>query len=163
MKLYVNEKLFSFHNRFYVKDENDKDIYEISSKIISLGDKTTINDMEGNKVAYIEQELLHLTPHYNVYINDILEFQIIKKFQLFKNDYTLSNGYRVEGKFMMLDFKVFDDNNIQIGSIKRKFFSIGDKYEIEINDPNKKEIVLAIIVAITNDVNRSQNTSNNSN
>lgn len=78
MKLYVNEKLFSFHNRFYVKDENDKDVYEISSKIISLGDKTTINDMEGNKVAYIEQEILHLTPHYNVYINDTLEFKIIK-------------------------------------------------------------------------------------
>lgn len=163
MKLYVNEKIFSFHNRFYVKDENDKDVYEISSKIISLGDKTTINDMEGNKIAYIEQELLHLTPHYNVYINDILEFQIIKKSQLFKNDYTLSNGYRVEGNFMMLDFKVFDDNNNQIGSIKRKFFSIGDKYEIEINDISKKEIVLAIIVAITNDVNRNQNTANNSN
>ena len=48
-------------------------------------------------------------------------------------------------------------------SIKRKFISIGDKYEIEINDTSKKEIVLAIIVAITNDVNRSQNTSNNSN
>jgi len=163
MKLYVNEKLFSFHNRFYVKDENDKDVYEISSKIISLGDKTTINDMEGNKVAYIEQEILHLTPHYNVYINDILEFQIIKKFQLFKNDYTLNNGYRVDGNFFMLDFKVFDDNNNQIGSIKRKFISIGDKYEIEINDISKKEIVLAIIVAITNDVNRSQNTANNSN
>lgn len=163
MKLYVNEKLFSFHNRFYVKDENDKDVYEISSKIISLGDKTTINDMEGNKVAYIEQEILHLTPHYNVYINDILEFQIIKKFQLFKNDYTLNNGYRVDGNFFMLDFKVFDNNNNQIGSIKRKFISIGDKYEIEINDISKKEIVLAIIVAITNDVNRSQNTANNSN
>lgn len=163
MKLYVNEKLFSFHNRFYVKDENDKDVYEISSKIISLGDKTTINDMEGNKVAYIEQEILHLTPHYNVYINDALEFKIIKKFQLFKNDYTLNNGYRVDGNFFMLDFKVFDDNNNQIGSIKRKFISIGDKYEIEINDTSKKEIVLAIIVAITNDVNRSQNTSNNSN
>ena len=163
MKLYVNEKIFSFHNRFYVKDENDKDVYEISSKIISLGDKTTINDMEGNKIAYIEQEILHLTPHYNVYINDILEFQIIKKFQLFKNDYTLNNGYRVDGNFFMLDFKVFDDNNIQIGSIKRKFISIGDKYEIEINDISKKEIVLAIIVAITNDVNRSQNTANNSN
>ena len=163
MKLYVNEKIFSFHNRFYVKDENDKDVYEISSKIISLGDKTTINDMEGNKIAYIEQEILHLTPHYNVYINDILEFQIIKKFQLFKNDYTLNNGYRVDGNFFMLDFKVFDDNNNQIGSIKRKFIFIGDKYEIEINDISKKEIVLAIIVAITNDVNTSQNTANNSN
>ena len=33
-------------------------------------------------------------------------------------------------------------------------------YEIEINDISKKEIILAIIVAITNDVNRNQQASN---
>ena len=162
MKLYVNEKLFSIHNKFYVKDENDMDVYEISSKIISLGDKTTINDMQGNKIAYIEQEIFHITPNYNVYIGDEFVFKITKKFQLLKNDYILSNGYRVEGNFMMLDFIVYDDNKTQIGSIKRKFISIGDKYEISINDISKKEIVLSIIVAITNDINRNQNSSSDS-
>ena len=159
MKLYVNEKIFSIHNKFYVKDENDLDIYEISSKVISIGTKTTINDMHGNKVAYIEQEIFHLTPHYKVYINGNLSFKIAKKFQLFKNDYSLSNGYKVIGNFMMLDFIVYDDNNNQVGSIKRKFFSIGDKYEISIDDQSKKEIVLAIIVAITNDVNSTQSSN----
>ena len=162
MKLYVNEKIFSIHKKFYVKDENNMDVYEISSKIISFGDKTTINDMQGNKIVYIEQELFHLTPNYKVYIEDKFTFKIIKKFQLFKNDYVLSNGYRVEGNIMMLNFVVYDDNNIQIGSIKRNLISIGDKYEINIDDINKKEIVLAIIVAITNDVNRNQNSSNSS-
>ena len=118
--------------------------------------------MQGNKIAYIEQELFHIMPNYNVYINDAFAFKITKKFQLFKNDYILSNEYRVEGNFMMLDFIVYDDNNTQIGSIKRKFISIGDKYEISINDISKKEIVLAIIVAITNDVNRNQNSSSSS-
>ena len=160
MRLYVNEKLFSVHKKFYVKDENDMDVYEISSKIISFGDKTTITDMQGNKIAYIEQEIFHITPNYNVYINNEFAFKITKKFQLFKNDYSLSNGYRVEGNFMMLDFVIYDDHNNQIGSIKRKFISIGDKYEINIDDINKKEIVLAIIVTITNDVNRNQNSSN---
>ncbi len=50
MKLYVNEKLFSIQKKFYVKDENDTNVYEISSQIISFGDKTTINDMQGNKI-----------------------------------------------------------------------------------------------------------------
>ncbi len=156
MKLYVSEKLFSIHNRFYVKDESDHDVYEISSKAISIGDKTTINDMNGNKVAYIEQEIFHLMPNYNVYINDQLAFKISKKLKLFKNDYDLSNGYRVEGKVLMFDFSIFDEQNNQVGSIKRKVFSIGDKYEIDIADESKKEIILAIIVAITNDINRSQ-------
>ncbi len=163
MKLYVNEKLLSLHNRFYIKDENDCDIYEISSKVFSIGDKTTITDMNGNKIVYIEQELLHIMPNYNIYINDNFFCKITKKFQLFKNDYILSNGYKVAGNFLMLDFAIYDDANNQIGSIKRKFITIGDKYEIDIQDINKKEIVLAIIAAISNDINRNQNYTNNSN
>lgn len=160
MKLYVKEKLFSLHNRFFVKDENGCDVYEISSKMISFCDKTTIRDTNGNKIAYIEQELFHFTPHYNIYINDILEFKIKRKFQVFKNDYVLSNGYRVDGKFMMFDLIIYDDNNIKIGSIHRRFLTVGDKYEIQIEDEAKKEIVLAIIVAIANDINRCQNSGN---
>lgn len=162
MKLYVSEKLLSIHSKFYVKDENNMDVYEIFSKFISLGDKTTINDMQGNKIAYVEQELFHLMPNYNVYIHGELRFKITKKFKLFKNNYILSNGYRVDGNFMGLDFIIYDDQNKQIGSIKRKFISIGDKYEITIDDIDKKEIVLAIIVAITNDINRVQSSSSSS-
>ena len=44
--------------------------YEIESKIISLGDKTTIYDKNHNIIAYIEQEILHLMPHYNIYIEN---------------------------------------------------------------------------------------------
>ncbi len=113
-------------------------------------------------IYHIEQEIFHITPNYNVYIGDEFVFKITKKFQLLKNDYVLSNGYKVEGNFMALDFTIYDNNNTQIGSIKRKFISIGDKYEINIEDISKKEIVLAIIVAITNDVNRNQNSSSSS-
>ena len=161
MKLYVSEKLFSFHNKFYVKDENDVDVYEISSKVISIGDKTTISDMCGNQIIYIEQDVFHLTPHYNIYINNVPAFQIARKFQIFKNDYTLSNGYTVVGDFFMFDFVIYDENNNQVGMIKRKYFTIGDKYEITIDDVSKKETILAIIVAITNDINRSQRSSSN--
>ena len=157
MKLYVNEKLFSIHNKFYVKDENEQDVYEISSKVFSIGAKTTISDMSGNKVAYIAQEIFHLTPHYNVFVNDQKICQIKKKFQLMKNDYELTNGYRVEGNIFAYDFVIYDNTDTPIGSIKRALISIGDKYEIEIFDETKLNIVLAIIVAITNDINRSQN------
>ena len=161
MKLYVKEKLMSFHNRYFIYDESGEVAYEIESKVISIGDKTTIYDMSGNKVAYIEQEIFNLTPNYNIYIKDSYAFKISKKFQLFKNDYVLSNGYEVEGNFLMFDFVIYDEKNKKVGSIKRQLISFGDKYEINILDPSKKEIVLAIIVAITNDINRMQNSSNN--
>ena len=161
MKLYVTEKLFSFHNRFYVKDINGNDVYEISSKAISFGDKTTIKNMLGEEIAYIEQQLFHFMPNYNIYMNNRLVCNISKKFQLFKNDYILDNGFRVEGEFLMLDFSIYDQTNNEIGHIKRNFISIGDKYEIEIKDSKDCYLILAIIVAIANDVNRKQRSNNN--
>ena len=50
MKLFVKEKLFSMHNRYYIYNENEELTYEIESKVISIGDKTTIYDKNHNIV-----------------------------------------------------------------------------------------------------------------
>lgn len=160
MILYVNEKLFSLHRKFYIKDENEKDVYEISSKAFSIGDKTTIIDMTGNEIAYIEQKVFHLTPHYNIYIKGNMECEIYKKFQFFKNDYVLSNGYTVDGSPFNFNFSILDTNGNEVASIERKFFSIGDKYIIDIKDEKHLDIILSIIVAISNDINRMQSANN---
>lgn len=160
MRLYVNEKLLSIHNKYYIKDENKNDILEISSKVISIGAKTWVKDLDGNSLAYIEQKVLHIMPNYDIYMNDELKCRISKKFKLFKNDYSLSNGYKVKGDFLSLNFSVYDDHDKLIGEITRKFISIGDKYTIDIYDDNEYVLILAIIVAIANDVDRAQSQSN---
>ena len=53
MKLFVKEKVFSMHNRYYIYNESDELSYEIESKVFSIGDKTTIYDKDRNVVAYI--------------------------------------------------------------------------------------------------------------
>lgn len=161
MKLYVNEKMLSIHDRFYVKDEFGNDVFQIFSKVFSIGDKTTILDLQGTCIAYIEEEIFHFLPHYNIYINGNYICNISRKFQLFKNDYILSNGYRVDGNFLMFDFSIFNSNNQKIATISRKFLTLGDKYEIDILDESELNLILSIVVAIKNDVNNGQNSSAN--
>lgn len=36
MKLYVSEKLFSLHRKFYITNENKETLYEISSMVLSI-------------------------------------------------------------------------------------------------------------------------------
>lgn len=156
MKLIVKEKFISMHRKFYVKNENDENVFEISSKPISIGFKTTIKDLKGEKKAYIEEEVLHLMSHYKIYIGDKFICKIAKKFKILKNDYSITNGYKVNGDFFSLNFSIYNDKNEEIGRIKRKFFAITDKYEIDIPNDKDKMIVLAIVVAISNDVNREQ-------
>lgn len=160
MILYVNEKLFSIHRKFYIKDEMDRDVFEISSKAISFGDKTTIRDLNGNEIAYIEQRLLHFTPHYDIFINGEMVCNISKKFQFFKNDYVLSNGYEVKGNVLGLNYNIYNESGNEVANITKKFISIGDKYTMDIKDEKNLNIILSIIVAISNDVNRAQRNSN---
>ena len=161
MKLFVKEKVFSMHNRYYIYNESDELAYEIESKVFSIGDKTTIYDKDHNVVAYIEQEIFHLTPYYNVYIDDEYKYQIKKKFQFFKNDYELSNMYKVDGSAFNLNFTIINNYGKTVASVNRKFLSIGE-YQIEIIDEKDIYTILTIIVAITNDVDRSQSNSSNS-
>ena len=156
MKLYINEKLLSLHNRFYIKDESGNNVLEMSSQMFSIGRKTWIKDLQGNELAYMQEEILHLMPHYNIYIDGQMVCQIAKKFKLLKNNYELSNGYKVNGNWLALDFSVLDPSGTLVGSIKRKFISIGDKYEIEITDEQNYILILSIMMAITNDVNQAQ-------
>ena len=156
MKLYIKEKIFSLHNRYFIKDEQDNDILEISSKAISIGSKTWIKDPNGKELAYIEQELFHLMPNYNVFINGQKEFNIKKKFKFFKNDYELSNNYKVEGNFLSHNFTVLNDKGEKVGEITRKYLTIGDQYNIDIIDEKDYIVILTIIVAITNDIDRAQ-------
>ena len=156
MKLYIKEKVFSFHNRYFIKDEQDNNILEIYSKAISLGSKTWIKDPNGKELAYIEQELFHLMPNYNVFINGQKVFNIKKQFKFFKNDYELSNNYKVEGNFLSHNFTVLNDKGEKVGEITRKYLTIGDQYNIDIIDEKDYILILTIIVAITNDIDRAQ-------
>ena len=156
MKLFVKEKLLSMHNRYYIYNENEELTYEIESKVISIGDKTTIYDKEHNVIAYIEQEIFHFTPHYNVYIEGKYKYQIKKKFHFFKNDYELSNMYKVDGSTFNLNFTIINNYGKTVALVNRKFLSIGDKYQIEIIDEKDIYTILTIIAAITNDVDRNQ-------
>ena len=161
MRLYVNEKIISIHNRYFIKDESGKDILEISNNIMPLEFKTSINDMNGKELAYIKREF-HLMPKYNVFINNKLEYSINKEFQLLKSNYKLSNNYRVEGQFLSHNFIIYNEKNEKAGEIFREYFTIGDRYIIDIIDENDYLLILTIIVAITRDIDRAQASASHS-
>lgn len=156
MKLYIKEKVLDIRTRFFIKNENNENVYEVTNKIFSLGKKSTISDMTGNKIAYIEQEIFKLLPKYNIYFYDTFYCDMTKEFSLMKNNYNLSNGYTVKGDMLMHNITIQDPSGNVICYINREFFTIGDKYEIEIFDSNQLNIILAISTVIANEVNRKQ-------
>ena len=62
MKLYIKEKVFSWGDRFYVRDAAGREKYEVRGEVFSLGKRLHIYDMEGREVALIMQRLLTFLP-----------------------------------------------------------------------------------------------------
>ena len=157
MKLYINEKLISMHNKFYITDEKHNNLFEITNKVLTIGRKTSINDMSGNELIYIEEELFKLfESHYNVFCKGNFSYKIIKRFNIIKKVYELSNGYTAEGDIFNFCLSIYDNEQKHIANINKHIISIGDKYEIEVYDESKIIVILAIAATVVNDIDRNQ-------
>jgi yxjI len=51
MKLYIKQKVFTIKDKFTVKDEAGNDKYFVEGKLLSLGKKFYIYNMEKEEVA----------------------------------------------------------------------------------------------------------------
>ena len=51
MKLYIKQKVFTIKDKFTVKDEAGNDKYFVEGKLLSLGKKFYIHNMEKEEVA----------------------------------------------------------------------------------------------------------------
>lgn len=148
MKLYMKQKVFSFRDRFTIKDENGEDKYYIEGEILSLGKKLRIYDMGGNELAFVRERLLAFMPKFTVEINGREIAEIVKKFTFLIPRYYVSGlDWNVEGDFFSHNYDITDGNKI-IVSIHKQFMAWGDTFELDIQNDKDEIIALAVVLAI---------------
>ena len=62
MKLYIKEKVFTWGDKFTVKDERGNDRYIVEGEVFTWGKKLHVYDMDGNEAAFIKQEVWRFLP-----------------------------------------------------------------------------------------------------
>ena len=164
MKLYIKQKLFTFKDRFNIKDENEVDILQVEGKVFSFGKQLSIKTMDLEEVAYVKQKVFNFLPTFEITLND--EVHVLKKqFTFFKPAYALpSLNIRIEGNFTAHQYTILREDLV-IANISKAFFSFADSYEVEILEDKDMKIVIAIVIAIdavlsmerSNQVNTSNN------
>ena len=70
MKLYIKEKVFSWGDKFTVKDEHGNDKYFVQGEVFSWGKKLHVCDSVDREVAFIKQEVWSLLPRFYVFCGD---------------------------------------------------------------------------------------------
>lgn len=157
MKLYIKQKVFSWRDRFFIKDEYNNDKYYAEGEIFSWGRRLHIYDMNGNKVAFIRQKLFTFMPKCYIETNGDT-FMIISQFNFFRPKYRFEGlPWTMEGRVMAHEYQVLNNGKL-IMNMSKHWFTWGDSYELNIVNPNDKLKCLCIALAI--DVMNAGSSSN---
>lgn len=148
MKLYIRQKVFSFKEKFTVKDEYGQDKYMVEGEFFSLGKKLHIYDMAGNEVAFIQQKIFSFLLRYFVFVGDRQIAEIVKQFSFFTPKYdVLGLDWQVRGDFTAHDYEV-TDNGRPVVIIHKEWMTWGDCYELNIAPGAEEIVALATVLAI---------------
>ena len=148
MTFYIKQKVFSWSDKFTVKDANGEDKYFVEGELFSWGHKLHVFDENGHEVAFIKQKMMTWLPKFEVYLNDNFAVEVIKEFSFFKPKYTLNGiDWTVDGDFLSRDYSISSSGQ-QIATISKAWFSWGDSYELNFSDNANEVLLLATVLAI---------------
>jgi uncharacterized protein YxjI len=150
MKLYIKQKVFTFADRFTVKNEAGADVYTAVGELFTLGKK--LNIFEGTNThipaARIEQKVMSWTTRFSIILRGNHVTDMVRKVTLFSNNYKLEGlPWHMEGNFLGHDYRLMYAHHT-IMQLSRKFISWGDSYELDIADNQDPLLCLSIALAV---------------
>jgi len=156
MKLYIKEKVFSWGDKFYVKDALGNDRYVVEGEVFTLGKKLHVYDMLGREAAFIKQELMTFLPRFTVWSGGQEIAQVKKEFSFLVPRYSIEGlGWVIEGSFWEHDYQI-TQNGSPIVTITKEWMTWGDSYELDIA-PGADEILALAVVLTIDCVREAQN------
>lgn len=148
MKLYIKQKVFTWGDKFTVKDEMGQDRYYVEGEVFTFGKKLHVYDAFNREVAFIQQKVFSFMPRYYVFVGDTQVAEIVRKFTLlFSRYYVAGPDWQVEGSFADHDYEIFEKGNVII-SIHKQWLTWGDCYELDISSATDEVLALATVLAI---------------
>ncbi|MBQ6831379.1 MAG: LURP-one-related family protein [Oscillospiraceae bacterium] len=148
MKLYIKQKVFSWGDKFTVKDETGRDKYTVEGEVFSWGKKLHVYDMTGTEVAFIKQEVWSWMPRFYVFCGNRQVAEIKKEFTFFFPKYSIVGlGWEIDGSFLAHEYQITQGGR-QIVSISKEWMTWGDSYELDIRNPADELVALSVVLTI---------------
>lgn len=148
MKLFIKQKVFSWRDRFAVKDEAGRDRWFAQGEIFTLGRKLHVYDAYNTEVAYIRQKVLSFLPRYFIEIGG-MAYEFVREFTLLRPKYTIRNlDWTVDGNFLAHDYAVTNGRGDTVMRISKAWLSWGDFYELDIASERDELLCLCVVLAM---------------
>ncbi len=149
MRFFMKQKVFSWGDKFTIKDDQGNDCYFVEGEVFSMGHKLHVYDAQSREVAHIRQKVFSFHPRFFINIEGAAEeLELVQRFTFFKQEYYIKNApYILEGNFSAHSFTLTLDNQV-IMSVDKEWFSWGDSYVIDIKDGADKLMCICTMLAV---------------
>ena len=148
--LYTALQLGEMHRRIDVTDEKDSLKYYTQSSIFALKGKTEIMDADGNVIAHLEKKPISLHEKHFVTMADGTSFTLSNELVHIIKDVTNIEGlgWQLQGNIIGLTFNLLDEKGQPVARVEKSAISVHDKYFMGIYQPDKEQIVVAIVIQL---------------
>lgn len=149
MRFFMKQKVFSWGDKFTIKDEQGNDCYYVQGEIFSMGHKLHVFDTQSTEVVYIHQKVFSFHPRFFINIESAPEeLELVKKFTFFRQEYYIANSsYILEGNFSAHNYNLTSNERV-IMSVNKEWFTWGDSYVLDIEDGTDVLMCIGIMLAV---------------
>jgi uncharacterized protein YxjI len=143
----MKQQVFSWKDRFFVKDEYEADCYYVEGEIFTLSKKLHVYDANNREVAFIRQKLLALMPRYYIEIGG-RTIEIVKELTLLKPRFRFEGlPWALQGDVWAHEYTLLDGRRV-VMQLSKKWLTWGDTYELDIAEPSNALLCLCTALAV---------------
>lgn len=147
-KLYIKQKVFSLGEKFTVTDEQETPRYYVEGSFFKLPKHFSIMDDKQHEIGRITKKTIALLPKFFLEVEGNEMITLKKEWSFFKSRYTISaQQIEVQGNWWDMEFEVYS-HETQVASIRKRWFSWGDTYEVTILDEELEQLLISLVIAI---------------
>lgn len=152
MRYMMRQKMFSFGDKFAIKNEAGDDVFYVNGKVFALGHKLSFQDMQGGELAFIKQKMLTFGPTYEISREGGVGAVLRKRLFTFMRDtfdVAMDDGgeLMVQGSFTDFEY-TFTRNDQTIAQASKRWFTMTDTYGVDISEGEDDILILACVVAV---------------
>lgn len=165
MKYVVREQIFTFADKFNIKDLFGNTKFKVVGRFFSIGNKLNIYDEFGNNVLYIKQKIFRFLSEYRMYEGRKQVGIIKKNISILRPKFTIRSVYgdfKIEGDILRHEFNIVKNNRV-VAVVSKRWISLSDNYVVDINDDEDQGFILGIVIVLDQifyDGKRRKNTNN---
>ncbi|MGC9348852.1 MAG: LURP-one-related/scramblase family protein, partial [Anaerolineae bacterium] len=124
----------------------------VKGRLISLRDRLSFQDLDGNELLHIKQKLVSLRPRYEIYRGDRHYATVAKRllsligarFEISVED---GKDLTAKGNFLDYEYRFLRDDE-EVAEVSKRWFALTDIYGVEIDDDVDDLLILASTVVI---------------